>query len=110
MEAYGPLVDAEGMRGIGLCLLLKHDLARYDQAFVATPAHSQFEELEVVGKCADVDAFPEDEREQARRAVEPRRQAVGEPRMTDGLHDIEILETLCDRKTCGLVRLHAQRQ
>ncbi len=34
METYGPRMDAEGMRGIRLCLLLQHDLARYDQAFV----------------------------------------------------------------------------
>src|SRR5688572_11479183 len=38
MEAYGPRIDAKGMRGIRLCLLLKHDLARYDQAFMSAPA------------------------------------------------------------------------
>ncbi len=61
METYGPRVNTKGMRGIRLCLLLQHDLARYDQAFVPAPAHSQFEELEVVSEGSDIDAFAEDE-------------------------------------------------
>ena len=92
MEAYGPWIDAEGMCGIRLCLLLKHHLARYDQAFMSTPAHAQSEELEVIGEGADIHALAEYEREQARRAPEPGRQAVGQPRMAD-LFDLRMGRT-----------------
>ena len=92
METYGSRMDAEGMCGIRLCLLLKHHLARYDQAFMSTPAYAQFEELEVIGEGADIDAVAEYEGKQARGAVEPGGQTVGEPRMADCLHHVELLQ------------------
>ena len=60
METHGPRMDAERHRGIGLGLLLQHHLAGHDEAFVAAPRHAQLEQLEAVGKGADVDAVAED--------------------------------------------------
>src|SRR5689334_6590010 len=110
MEAYGSRMDAKGLCGIRLCLLLQHHLARYDQAFMSTPAYTQFEKLEVIGEGSNIDAFAEYEGKQPRRAVEAGRQAVGKTRMADLLDRIQRLQALRDRHGGGLMRPHADRQ
>ena len=61
METHGPRMDAERHRGIGLGLLLQHDLAGHDEAFVAAPGYAELEQFQPVGEGPDVDAVAEDE-------------------------------------------------
>ena len=104
----------KAMRGIGLRLLLQHDLAGHDQAFMPAPADAQLEERERVGEGADVDAVAEDEGEQARRAVEARRQPVGEAGMADRLDQRMILQALARSRapdaSCACMRIGSVRR
>ncbi len=73
MEAHGPRVHAEGMRGIRLGFLLQHHFAWHHETFVTAPAHTELEKLQLVAEGPDIDAFAEDEGEEAGRAGKARR-------------------------------------
>src|SRR6185369_8828677 len=78
MQTHGTGIDAEVDRRVRSRRLHAHDLCRNDETLMPAPAHAEPEELKAVGEGRDIDALAEDEGEQARRALQPRRQPIAE--------------------------------
>ena len=97
METHGPRMDAEGHRGIGLGLLLQHDFAGHDQAFVAAPADTP--SLNSSRRSAKARMSMPSRKMKENRPdvpVRPGGQPVGKAGMADRLDDRVILQALRD--------------